>query len=412
MAALTKLAQSPLWMKILIGMALGLIVGTTIPGAEQLKPLGDLFIRLIKMLVVPLIFCSLISGVTAMHDMATMGRMAGKAIAIYMVTTLLAIVIGLSFGIVINPGGNVDIDVPANTSFEKHETSVVETLLDIVPTNIITALNEGNTLQIIFFALFFGTAIVMVGSKAAPIIPLNEAILETMYKMTHLVMGFAPIGVFGLIANVAAVHGLEAMSSLLSLVACVLLATITHVLLVYGGILWMFKINPLQFFRKSVDAMMVAFSTSSSSATLPVTIETAEKNLGVSKPTASFVLPLGTTINMDGSALYQGVCALFLAQAAGMDLTLAQMATIVAITTLASIGTAGIPGVSLVILTMVLDSVGIPLEGIAMLFAVDRVLDMVRTAVNVTGDLFVSSLVDSSEKRMDMEIFHSNKDAL
>lgn len=276
--------------------------------------------------------------------------------------------------------------------------SIIETLLNIVPSNPIKAMVDVNMLQIIVFALFLGIAITLIGDKGKPVLNFFESLAEVSYKIVALIMSYAPIGVFGLIVPVVAANGPAVLLPLLKVIITVYIGVALHAVLVYSSLVYIFaKMNPLKFFKGASPAMVVAFTTSSSSGTLPVTMESVEKNLGVPKTISSFVLPLGATINMDGTALYQGVCALFIAQVFGIHLTLAQQMVIILTATLASIGTAGVPGAGLIMLTMVLQSVGLPLEGIALIAGIDRVLDMARTCINVTGDMAGAVVVAASE---------------
>jgi len=384
----------------IIAIFLGILVG---PNIKAVQPLGDLFLRLIKFIIVPLVFSSLIVGVASTGDMKKIGRMGGKTIVYYLVTTMIAITLGLVLGNLLSPGSG--IEASANASIEPKESEgLITTLLHIVPTNPISALVEGNMLQIIFFALFLGIGITAIGEKAQPVYSFFEGFSEVMYKITGMVMLFAPIGVFGLVAPIVGTYGLDVLLPLAKVILAVAIGSILHVLVTYSIAVKVFaKMNPLKFFKGILPASLVAFSTCSSAGTLPVTIKNTEENLGVSKKVSSFVLPLGATINMDGTALYQGVSALFVAQFFGIDLSFIQQLTIVLTATLASIGTAGVPGAGLIMLTMVLTSVNLPLEGIALIAGIDRVLDMFRTSVNVTGDASAAVVVAASEGELNQE---------
>ena len=368
--------------------------------------LGALFLNAIKMLIVPLVFVSLVAGITCMQDTAKLGRISVKTIAIYLVTTAFAVSIGLLFGALFTPGA--DMNMVASAAVEaKQAPSLVEILVGLVPSNPVAAFAEGNILQIIVFAIALGVSMNLIGEKAAPAVKLFNSLAEVFYKLTDLVMRFAPIGVFALIAGVVANHGIEVLLPLAGVIGVIYLASIAHLLLVYGGMLAMFaRLSPLRFFQGIAPALAVAFSTSSSSGTLPVSIECARKNLGVSEGVAGFVLPVGATINMDGTAIYQGVLALFIAQAFGIDLNAGQYLMIILTATLASIGTAGVPGAGLIMLGLVLTSVGLPLEGVALIAGIDRILDMARTMVNVAGDLMTTTLVGSSENELDRSIYN------
>ena len=403
------LGGMPLWQQILIGLALGVLVGLLFKGvAPLLAPLGALFLNAIKMLIVPLVFVSLVAGITCMQDTAKLGRISVKTIAIYLVTTAFAVSIGLLFGALFAPGAGMNMVASAATE-AKEAPSLVQILVGLVPANPVAAFAEGNILQIIVFAIALGVSMNLVGEKAAPAVKLFNSLAEVFYKLTDLVMRFAPIGVFALIAGVVAAHGIEVLLPLAGVIGVIYLACIAHLLLVYGGLLGLFaRLSPLRFFQGIAPALAVAFSTSSSSGTLPVSIECARKNLGVSEGVAGFVLPVGATINMDGTAIYQGVLALFIAQAFGIDLTAGQYLMIILTATLASIGTAGVPGAGLIMLGLVLTSVGLPLEGVALIAGIDRILDMARTTVNVAGDLMTTTLVGNSENELDRDIYNSS----
>jgi Na+/H+-dicarboxylate symporter len=399
----------PLWQQILIGLALGVLTGVLFKAdALVLAPIGALFLNAIKMLIVPLVFVSLVAGITAMSDSAKLGRISVKTIAIYLVTTAFAVSIGLLFGALFTPGEGMNM-VASGAQEAKQAPSLVQILVGLVPSNPVAAFAEGNILQIIVFAIALGVSMNLIGEKAAPAVKLFDSLAEVFYKLTDLVMRCAPIGVFALIAGVVASHGIEVLLPLAGVIGVIYLASITHMLLIYGGLLAVLaRLSPLRFFKGAAPALAVAFSTSSSAGTLPVSIECARKNLGVSQGVAGFVLPVGATINMDGTAIYQGVLALFIAQAFGVDLNAGQYLMIILTATLASVGTAGIPGAGLIMLGLVLTSVGLPLEGVALIAGIDRILDMARTTVNVAGDLMTTTLVGSSEKELDREIYNSD----
>lgn len=402
----------PLWLKILIGMIAGIAVGATFgPSAEVVKPIGTLFISAIKMLIVPLIFCSLIVGVTSMKDTAKMGRVGLKAIIFYLGTTAVAISIGLGLGIFFEPGSGLNM-VATVANEAKSAPSLVDTLVGLIPKNPIGALAAGNILQIIVFALGLGVALNLAGEKAQPVIKVFEGFAEAMYKMTELVMKFAPYGVFALMAWVSGKYGLDVILPLIKVIGLVYLGSILHVLFLGGGLVGLLgKLSPKRFYKGIIEAQIIAFTTTSSSGTLPASIKCATQNLGVSRSISSFVLPMGATINMDGTALYQGVLALFIAQAFGIDLSTTDYLTIIATATLASIGTAGVPGAGLIMLSLVLTTVGLPMEGIAIVAGIDRILDMARTTVNVTGDLMVTLLIGKSEGELDHAVFNREETA-
>jgi len=403
-----------LWKKILLGMIAGIGVGAVMgPDAEMLKPIGTLFINAIKMLIVPLVFCSLIVGVTSMQDTRKMGRIGLKAIFIYLATTAVAITIGLGLGTVLTPGEGLNMTASAESAAAAKEApGLMSTILGLIPKNPVEALAGGKILQIIVFALGLGIALNMIGEKAAPAVQMFNSLAEAMYKLTELVMKFAPIGIFALMAWVAGKYGVDILLPLIEVIAVVYIGCIIHVVVVYSGILsTLAGLSPVRYLKGILSAQMMAFTSTSSSGTLPVSIRCARENLGVSKGISSFVLPLGATINMDGTALYQGVTALFIAQAFGIDLAMSDYLIIIATATLASIGTAGVPGAGLIMLSLVLTTVGLPMEGLAIIAGIDRILDMARTSVNVCGDLMVSVLIGKSEGELDTEVYNSRESA-
>ena len=400
-----------LWKRILLALVFGVIVGMIWgPGASTISWLGDLFVRLIRMVVVPLVFVTLVSGVVAMGDPAKLGSLGAKTLAVYMLTTLAAIVIGLVLAAALQPGVGVDLSAAAPTAVQE-AVPLSERLLSIVPSNPIAALAEGNILAIIFFALLVGVSVLTIGEKGKPVADLMDSSSEMMLRITHWVMEVAPFGVFALIAAVAGTQGVAALLDVLTLALAVVLACLIHVIVVHGiGIVKLtLGLSPVNFFKGARDALLVAFSTSSSSATLPVSMSVAEDNLGIKPVVASTVLPLGATINMDGTALYVGIVSVFAAQAFGIDLSLADYAIVAGSTTLVSIGTAAVPGASLFLMAAVMGAIGITPEQIAIVIGFilpfDRPLDMLRTVVNICGDLSVATAVANWEGEFDREIF-------
>lgn len=401
----------PLWKQIFIALTLGLILGIALNQsgnseyAASLKPIGDLFLNGIKMLIVPLIFISLVSGVTSLRDMSTMGRLSFKTLALYLGTTAVAIMIGLALATVLEPGVGIDLG-SAKAVAATESPGLVATLVGLVPANPVAAFAQGNVLQIIVFAILFGLAITLAGDAAKPVKTFMDSLAEVIFKFTGIIIAFAPYGVFALITWVAGTYGLELLAPLAKVIGAVYLGCLIHALVIYAGLIkFVARLNPIRYIQGVIEPAIVAFSSTSSAGTLPITMMSTERNLGVSRSVSSFVLPLGTTINMDGTALYQGVCALFIAQAYGIDLSLAQYATIVLTATLASIGTAGVPGAGLIMLSLVLTSVGLPLEGVAIIAGIDRILDMARTSVNVMGDCAVAVLVAKSEGQLDLDLY-------
>jgi len=393
-----------LWQKIIIALILGVVAGAVLgPSAEYIKPIGSLFINLIKMLIVPLIFSSLVVGICSMDDIKKMGRIGAKSFGIYLLTTAIAITIGLVIGTVLQPGAGLDMQMPAEMAAAKEAPSFIQTLLNMVPKNPVEAMASGSVLQIIVFALILGVAINLAGDKGKPVAVVFESFAEIMYKMTHIVMAFAPYGVFALMAWVAGKYGLDVLLPLGKVILGVYVGCILHVLLTLtlGGVMMTARLNPIRYWRGIIDAQAVAFTTTSSSGTLPVTMEVARTNLGVSKPISGFVLPLGATINMDGTALYECIGVIFLAQyyasVSDFTLTLGMQALVVVLALLASVGAAGIPSAGLVMMLTILAALGLPLEGAALLLAVDRPLDMMRTMVNVWSDSCGAAVIARTE---------------
>lgn len=405
--------------KILIGMILGALAGVIAheAGADWLvtgyvKPVGTLFIRLISMVAVPLVLASLVVGVASMKDLKKLSRIGSKTMAFYIVTTMVAISIGLIVANVMKPGEGLGENVKAQlrseysgivaTKIEKTEqVSFVQQILNIVPLNPFNAIatERGEMLQIVFFALFLGIALNMIlPGKADPVIRFFDGLTDAMIKIIEMVMKLAPYGVFALIASVIADFGFEILKPLGTYFFAVVFALLIHVSIVYAPMIaFLSKLTIKKFFRVISEVQLLAFSSSSSAASLAVNMDVCQKKLGIKEEVTSFVLPLGATINMDGTALYQGVATVFIAQVYGIPLHWTEQLTIIFTATLASIGTAAVPGVGMIMLVIVLQSVHIPPEGIALIFGVDRILDMLRTTVNVTGDAVVASVIATQE---------------
>ena len=409
---LNRLKRVALWVKIALGLILGVVAGAFFgKEAVQLQPLGDMFINAVKMLIVPLIFSSLIAGMTSLKDLRKLGRIGGKTLLIFLITSVLAILLGILLSNIIRPGTGVSL-AGANPSVSlpdpsSQESPLKTTLMNLIPSNPVKAMAEGNVLQIIFFAILFGVTINLVGDKGKPVQAFFESLAEIMYRLTGIIMEAAPIGVFALMAAVVGQYGLKFLLPLIKVVLAMYFISLVHIVVVFGGaLLLVARLSPIRFLKGFLDAIVLAYSTSSSSAALPVSMRCCQENLGVPEDAASLVLPLGATINMNGTAIYQGICAVFLAQAYGIELSFADYTTMIMTAILASIGTAGIPGAGLIMLSMVLSSVGIPLEGIALVAGIDRILDMVRSTVNVTGDALAAVLVSASEKELDLECYN------
>lgn len=394
--------------KILLGLAGGVVAGIMLTNhpdvaTKFIMPFGTVFINLIKMIIVPLVLSSLIVGAASIGDIKTLGRIGGKTLLYYLLTTAVAVTIGLVLGKIFHPGAGLSIPVDIQATAQE-APSIIDTLLNIIPKNPLQGLVEGNMLQIITFALFLGIGATSIPEeKGQAFVSFFDSLAEIMYKITAFIMEFAPIGVFALITPVVASNGPSVLIPLIKVLSAVYIGCILHALLVYSSAVNIIaKYNPIKFLKGVMPAALTAFSTTSSSGTLPVSIKCARENLGVSEKISSFVLPLGATINMDGTALYQGVCVLFIAQVYGVDLTIGQQATIILTATLGSIGTAGVPGAGLIMLSLVLQSVGLPFEGVALVAGIDRILDMARTSLNVIGDLSATVVVAATEKEIDL----------
>ncbi|WP_339213698.1 dicarboxylate/amino acid:cation symporter [Ornithinibacillus sp. FSL M8-0202] len=389
-----------LW-QLLAAFVLAIIVGLLLGDrAAYVQPLGDLFLRLIRFIIVPLILATIIVGVTSAGSMKKLGRLGGKTISFYLVTSFFAITIGLIVALLLSPGTGVDVSLNEENIPSGETQSVMDTLLNIIPTNPIESLATANILQIIFFAIFLGLGITLAGDKAAPVQRFFDGLAEVMYKITAVVMKLVPLGVFGLLAPIVGQYGLDVLMPLMKLIIAILIASVLHIVVIYSiALKTLGKMSPLQFLKGILPAVTVAFTTCSSSGTLPVTMKNTQENLGVSKETSSFVLPLGATINMDGTAIYQGIAVMFTAQYFGQSLSIGQLLIVALVATLASIGAAGVPGAGMVMLTMTLAAVNLPLEAIALIAGIDRILDMIRTAVNVMGDATASVVVDQSENK-------------
>ena len=412
--------STQIFIALLIGALFGVVIHYWIPSSYikdtvivegVLYVVGQGFIRLMQMLVVPLVFCSLICGSMAIGDTKTLGKVGVKTIGFYLVTTALAVCVALGSALLINPGRGLDMDAvqKGTVSSATEATSLVDTLLNIIPKNPIQSMANGDMLPIIVFALFVGIMLAKLGTRGSVVANFFSQFNDVMMEMTMAIMKVAPIGVFCLIARTFATVGFSAFAPMLKYMGNVTLALAIQCLVVYQILLFVFtRLNPFKFIKKFLPVMGFAFSTATSNATIPMSIDTLSKKMGVSKQISSFTIPLGATINMDGTSIMQGVAVVFIAQAYGIPLTMGNLATVVVTATLASIGTAGVPSVGLVTLAMVLNSVGLPTEGIALIMGIDRILDMIRTAVNITGDAVCTMIVCHQEGSLNREVF--NKD--
>ena len=407
--------------KVLMALVIGIIVGILVYSLPSgtLKDtilvdgiflfLGQVFLRGIMMLVVPLVFISLVNGAANMGDITKLGRIGSKTILFYMTTTAIAIVIALTLGVLLKPGIGLDMGAVEAVDVAARDTvPLVQIFYEMIPNNIVGAMAAGSMLQIIVFALITGVGISLLGEKGKYLSTLFENLNDLIMKLVEIIMIFAPIGVFGLIARTFSTVGYSAMIPLMKYIGTVYIGLLIHATVVYGSMFKIFAgLSLRKFYKKFLPAMSVAFSTASSGATIPVTLEITERDMGISKEVSSFTVPLGATINMDGTAIMQGVASLFVAQVYGIEMTIPMMLTIVLTATLASIGTAGVPGAGAIMLTLVLQSVGLPLEGIGLIMGIDRLVDMARTAINVTGDAVCTTIIAKSEGGLNEDVFNA-----
>ena len=366
-----------------------------------------MFVSALKMMVVPLVFVSLVGGVTALGDLRALGRVGGKAVVLYLGTTAVAVSIALSLAVLAAPGEGFQGAEPMAQVELKDPPALEQVLIDLVPSNPVAAMANGSMLQVIVFALLFGVAVAAAGERGRHVLNFFNDLNAVIMRMVDLVMKLAPIGVFALIAKTFATQGADVLAPLFGYFLVVVGALLVHTLGTFSALLYLLgRLDPVTFYAKLRSVLAFAFSTASSNATIPVTLKTTEERLGVSNSVAAFTVPLGATINMDGTAIMQGVATVFIAEVYGVDLSLADYLAVVLTATLASVGTAGVPGVGLIMLAMVLGQVGLPVEGIALIIGVDRLLDMLRTATNVTGDCMVSCLVAKSEGALDEAVYY------
>lgn len=405
--------------RILIGMVTGIALGVLLqlifPGNEFINKYitlglmnigGKIFVTSLKMLVVPLVFVSLVCGVSSLRDPAMLGRLGSKTLVLYLGTTALAVSVAIGFALLFKPGSGMHLDT--TQSFNAAEAPALsDVIINMFPSNPIEALASGNMLQIIVFALLFGAAIALSGEAGKRVAGIFDDFNTVIMKLVTILMNLAPYGVFCLLTKLFSTIEFKAIMELLIYFVVVLLALIAHAVINYSIILKVLSgLSPLIFLGKMKDAIMFAFSTSSSNATIPVTLETVQKKMGVGSSTSSFTIPLGATINMDGTSIMQGVATVFIATVYDIDLSVGDYLLVVVTATLASLGTAGVPGVGLITLAMVLQQVGLPVDGIALIIGVDRLLDMTRTAVNITGDCMVTCIVAKSEGDMSLSVFN------
>lgn len=411
--------STKIFIALLAGIVFGLLINFFLPTGVLkdtilidgiLYLVGNGFIRLMQMLVIPLVICSLICGTMSIGDTKTLGRVGVKTLVFYTATTALAISLALVLGMIIRPGIGLNMSVVETPNVDVSQNiSFIDTLLNIIPKNIIASMAEGDMLPIIVFSVFVGIMLAKLGEKTATVSKFFAEFNDIMMEMTITVMKAAPIGVFCMIARTIATIGFDAFVPMLKYMGCVIFALAVQCFVVYLLLLFGFTgLSPFTFIKKYFPVMEFAFSTSSSNATIPLSIETLKDRLGVSSKISSFTVPLGATINMDGTAIMQGVAVVFIADAYGIEITMGMLATVIATATLASIGTAGVPGVGLITLAMVLTSVGLPTEGVALIMGIDRIIDMLRTAVNVTGDAVCTTIVAKQAGMVDKEVYYAD----
>ena len=420
---INKLKSISLGNWILIGMVLGLIFGLILNfGVHDyfVKNVifmdnifylgGNLFIKLMKMLVVPLVFCSIVVGVSSISDIKTLGSIGGTTIVIYLITTAIAVTIALAAGMVIKPGLGLDMAYASQNANVTMNQTMVDTILNMVPDNPINSLANGDMLPVIIFGVLIGIILAKLKEKVDLIGEFFSQANTVMMEMTSIVMKFAPIGVFCLMAKTFGSLGIEGILPLSKYIICVIIALAIQAFVIYPTLLVIFtRLNPVKFFKRFISVMFFAFSSSTSNATIPLNMDKLSE-MGVSRDISSFTIPLGATINMDGTSIMQGVAVMFAAQAYGIDLGTSALLTVIFTAVMASIGTAGVPSVGLVTLTMVFNSVGLPIEAIGIIFGIDHIVDMLRTAVNITGDAICTIIVAFRNKAMDTDMFNGKKE--
>ncbi|MEK6734855.1 MAG: dicarboxylate/amino acid:cation symporter [Pseudomonadota bacterium] len=403
-----------LWHKVALGLIFGIIYGS-INGENSvyIKPVGDLFLNAINMIIVPLIFFSLIAGITSVSDPSSLGRIGIKSCAAYIVTTTFAIITGLCLAILLKPGVGSSLDLSSLSSSSVNTSMVtdfsfVKMFTNIVPNNALRAMTEGNMLQVVFFSIFTGVTILKIESSLKKrLIDIFQMLSQLIFRMVSIIIQFSPYGAFALTGWIVGTQGAGVLTDLLKLIATVI-SGMTLQYAFFGLFIYIFtKMSPLPFYKKSLEYQALAFSTSSSKATLATTMKVCREKLGISNTSTSFVLPLGAAMNMDGMAIYLGMCTVFFAQVSGVDLAFHDYIIIIITATVGSIGGAGVPGSSMIMLPMILTSVNIPIEGVALIAGIDRILDMIRTTINITGDATVTLIIDKTEGNLSEETYYS-----
>lgn len=397
-----------LWQKVTLALILGVIFGLYLPNwASAVKPIGDVFLRMIKMIINPLIFFSLVSGITSMSDPSSLGRVGIKATSVFIITTCFAVLFGISVAYIMEPGLGIDIDLGVAPN-QRYDFKIGEFFINIIPSNAIGALASDNILQVVFFAIFTGVTINKMGSSANSLKNFVQVMCKMSLKMISMIIILSPYGAFALTAWVVGTQGVDVLFSLSKLVSAMVLAMGLQYL-IFGLLIVVFcRISPIPFYKKSLEYQIIAISTGSSKASLATTMKVCRDKLGVSDSSTSFVLPLGASINMDGTAIKLGLAALFVAQIMNVELSVVDYMIMTLTATLGSIGAAGIPGAFMVMLPMVLSSVNLPIEGVALFAGIDRLLDLLSTTINITGDATITLIVDNSEGNLNKEQYYSN----
>lgn len=404
--SITKKRDLKLWHKVIIAMILGIITGAIFQEkAVFIKPIGILFINLIKMIVIPLIFFAVLYGVTSLNDASSFARLGSRAMFIYACTTTFAVLMGIVFANIFQPGKGINIKLSVEATTQ-NSYELLDLLMNIIPTNPIRAMASSNTLQVVVFAFFTGFALILIGEKGRSVKDFIISAAHLVFKMVELVIKLTPYGVFALMAWVIGEYGIDVMF-VLGKFAAVVCGALSLQYMLFGVMLLIIGLNPIPFYKKMTNIQTLAFATASSKATISTAMLDLRTKMGVSKQSASFILPLGASMNMDATAIYLGICAVFFAQITGVELTLSQYLIIIATSTIGSIGAAGFPGGGMIMMGMVLSSVGLPLEGMSLLVGIDRFLDMIRTAINITGDCTVTIMVDKMDKSLDEKIYNS-----
>lgn len=404
-----------LWQKVFVGLILGLLFGVYFPQySETVKPIGTVFLRLIKMVIVPVLFFTLVSGITSMRDPSSIGRVARKSVLAYFGTTCFAIIFGLSVAHILKPGHGVSLNLGElpDGNFRQSSFDILEFLIEIIPSNIFVAFSDNNILQVVFFAIFTGVIINGMNSAADPLRDFIHSAAKLVLKMIGVVVELSPYAAFALTAWVVGIQGVDVLGSLGKLVIAIVIAYILQYL-IFGLIIMFFaRVSPIPFYKKSIEYQMLAIATGSSKASLATTMEVCRSKLGISETSTSFVLPLGASMNMDGLAIKLGISVLFFAQIIGVDLSFNDYMVIILTGSIGSIGGAGIPGSFIIMLPIMLTSVGLPIEGVGLLVAVDRVLDLLSTAINITGDATITLVIDSSEGTLNKDTYYSQNQDL